>query len=423
MGGKKRLVVLGALVALVAALIPTGLAIGSHEGDQQAAEDSSVVLLTLGYHDEVSWEGNIQNISSKHNKCLSVSFGTDPELLDVTPIGGALGLYKDGLGVKSRRDGYGSPCGRVEAYRGEALSVALGDALDGYLMSAIDVDLELKHNAVVDVRFKHEGVSVAETRFDPMGGSDDGPDSKDGDNYRFYFRPMDGYDPILFDEVVFVAKKGAFSLEGGADLRHNHQPSAFGRLDPTSKSSQFEVVPRFDGQINCGELVFIEEAEFPDVFGELTLHSMELDDESDPGWSVGNCRPKFYNDDIGEDNLLFLPSSDDSRARFTIRIRLRNQPIESDSSGQVTTLVMLYNAAGDLTALQPVRACQGQPVLDGGGYDDFWSQEDVGMLPAGETACYFGAVSTPTGVDESGTTLGTEVWDIYFEDDPAFSFG
>ena len=431
MGGKKRLALLGALAALVAALVPTGLAIGSHEGAVVPAGDPSVVLMTFGNQDRVTWSGQTQDITSKSNDCLSVSFASTPELLDVSAIGGELGFVKDGLGVKSAGDGSGEPCGRIEAANGEAISVALGSALDDYLMSAIDVDLELKFNAVVDVHFLHDGVEVTDdpVRFEPMSGSDDGPDSRDGDNYRFFHRPMDGDDQLLFDEVVFEAVSGAFSLEGGADLANNNMANAFGQLaDPPSKSSQFEVFQTFAGEITCGDEVDIEDEAVPGVLGEVTMHAMEFDPVGDDpfGWYTTECLLKLYNDGVGPTHLLFLPFLEDTTGRYTIKITLEDQPIASDGSGQITTLVMTYNADGNLSPLSTVRECLGQPVLSGAGYDAFWTQGDVGLLPGDpgeEAACYFAVRSEPTGVDVSGGTVGTEVWDIYFEDDPAFSFG
>jgi hypothetical protein len=427
MGGKKRLVLLGALAALVAALIPTGMAIGSHEGSPAPAGEPSVVLLTLGNQDEVTWSGNTQPITSKTNRCLSVQFASSPDLLDVSPIGGDLGLVKDGLGVKSVSDGTGEPCGRIEADDDEAISVALGSDLDGYLMSAIDVDLELKFNAVVHVHFLHDGDEVTDpVPFNPMAGSDDGPDSRDGDNYRFFHRPLDGEDQLFFDEVVFEAVEGAFSLEGGADLADSSEDTAFGVLDPSSKSSQFEIFQTFAGEITCGDDVSIDDEDVPGVHGEVTMHAMEFDpDGTEPlAWYTTDCLLKLYNDGVGPGHLLFLPFLEDTSGRYTIRITLENQPIDSDGDGQITTLVMQYNADGDLTPLEAVEECRAQPVLSGEGYDEFWTQDDVGLLPDDETACYFSVASQPTGVDEdSGETVGTEVWDIYFEDDPAFSFG
>ena len=135
-------------------------------------------------------------------------------LLTVTPIGGDLGIVKDGLGVKSQGDGNSGPCGQAEADDGEGIAIALGSALSGYLIQAIDVDLELKFNAEVEITYRHDGQFVASDTFDGMG-SDDGPDSADLDNYR-YNSEEEGID-AFFDEVVFMATTGAFSLEAGVD--------------------------------------------------------------------------------------------------------------------------------------------------------------------------------------------------------------
>jgi hypothetical protein len=397
---------LTAVVALVAVLVPAGLAFGSHESGQAASGDSSVVLLTLGRSDEVTWEGATQGITTRNNNCLVVDLADNPEILVVTAIGGQLGHVKDGLGVKGAGDGSGEPCGRVES-DGEKISVALGSHLDGLLMTAIDVDLELKFNAVVEVSFLHDGTPVTDDPvvFSPMAGSDDGPDSADGDNYRFVFDPEE---PVFFDEVVFEPTSGSISLEGGAD------GTIDGTLDAGSNSSQFEVVETFDGQITCSDQVAIGDPVVDEVSGLVTMHALNLGE----GWDAACTELKDYNEEVTPSSLLFAPVLENSQARYTLTLTIEDQPITTDDDGQVTSLLMEYNdgtfGASDV-ALTP---CLGPPEFTA----LFFEQADTGLLPAaGDFACYYAVSVTPTHENE-GMVFGTEVWSIYFEDDPQFIF-
>lgn len=398
---RRRARILFGALALLAAVLPAGLAAGSHDGDSTFG-DPSVVLLTLGSVDRVTWMSETQTITGRNN--CSVTFGGS-DLLDFTPTGGQVGFVRDGLGVKSSGDGTGEPCGRVEASDGEAISVSLGSDLDGYLMTAIDVDLELKFNASVDVIFKHDGVTVASVLgFSGTGGSDDGPDSGDGDNYRFFARPTNGDDPVSFDEVVFDPTAGAVGLEGGADGTEN------GVL-ASNNSSQFEVKQSF-GQITCQDTVTIADADVEEVVGVITMEALDLDVSTAGGWDANCTLLKNYSEEVTESSLLFAPVLENSLARYTMILTIEDQPITTDGDGQTTSLVMEYNdgfGSGDRT-LQP---CNGQPQFT----EAFFEQNDTGLLPAGEFACYYAVSLAPTGEG-----VGTETWSIFFEDDPNFSF-
>lgn len=410
-----RLAVLAALAALAAVLVPAGLAAGSHEEDSVLTGDASYVLLTLGNKDHVTWTGDTtltQEINTKKNDCLAVDFEEEPDLLGVGASGGELGEVKDGLGVQGPSDGSGEPCGRVED--SEAIAVSLGTFLDDdFLMTAVDVDLELKFEAAVIVTYFHNDEKVAEDRFAPMEKADDGPDSKDGDNYRYHNRPLDSNgQQIHFDEVKFAPESGSFSLEGGADGTDN------GSLFDKSNASQFEVVETFDGEISCGDEVTIESG--VDVSGVVTMHSL-LDDMDDPEatWNSGCTLLKLYNDDVTNASLFFEPELENTSARYTLVYTAIDQAVTTESNGQISSLKMTYDPTPpfELTESVPLQACEGQPVLDSDdpGYDGFWEQTDVGLLPEGEFACFYSATVTTTGED-----TGDEVWGIYFEDDPGW---
>lgn len=396
----------GALIA--ALLVPAGLAAGSHGETSVSGGAPSVILLTLGRTDAISWQSlQPQRIATSNNDCLVVNFN-GPEILEITPGGGALGHVKDGFGVMGPNDGSGEPCGRVTP--GESISVSLGAAADGYLMSAVDVDLELKFNAAVSISYRHDGVEVAADTFSPGLGSDDGPDSKDGDNYRYFHRPTKNNAPAYFDEVVFSTTAGSFSLEGGADLQNNNAPNAFGKLDPRSKSSQFEVVPVYDGIITCQDELEIAGGS---ISGVLKMHSMEVDGI----WSTDNCPLKPYFSFATDDTIGFIPVLEGTRARYTIVVEATEQAV-TQLGGQILSLEALYDPEGDPDPTRPLLACEGQPVVDGEGYEEFWTQADTELIPGvNETACYYSVQLLPTG-----DGVGTEIWGIYFEDDPSFGF-
>jgi hypothetical protein len=381
--------VLGALV--LALLLPAGLATGSGWKHKDKGGSENVVLLSLGKHNYVQWNEAKQAISSKGG-CNTPTFGK-PNILEVSAGGGSLTLKHDGFGVKAKKAAWG--CDTVD--KNESLTVSAGAALDGWIMSALDVDLEVSKDAKVEISFRRDGAEVARATFQPKV-------KKDGTNVRYFHRPEKGGAPALFDEVVFKAKKGWFSLEGGHDQKAN------GKLHK-SKASQFEVVPEFDGEITCQDSITIADPNITSVVGQVTMHAMGSET-----WQTGDCQLKFYNDEVTSDLIAFLPSLAGMSARYTMDLTLHGQPI-TFSDGLISSLGLTYDAAGGSNPTRPLLQCVGQPVLGGGGYDAFWSQPDVGLLPAGETACFFNVE-----LDTTGPAVGTEFWKIYFEDDPSFGF-
>lgn len=386
---KPGALVLGVLV--VALLLPAGLATGTGWKNKDKGGSENVVLLTLGKSNHVRWGSLKQGISSKGG-CNRPSFGK-PDILEVTAGGGSLTLKNDGFGVKAQT-AWG--CDTVD--KGESLTVSMGKALEGLIMSALDVDLAVSKYARIEISFRRDGAEVASATFEPGV-------YKDGTNVRYFSRPMSGGKPIFFDQVVFKAKKGWFSLEGGDDQKE------YGKLHK-SKASQFEVGPEFDGEITCQDSIAIADPNITTVIGQVTMHAMG----SGEAWQAGDCQLKFYNDEVTSDLIAFLPSLAGMGARYTMDLTLHGQPI-TFSDGLISSLGLTYDSAGGSNPTNPLLQCVGQPVLGGGGYDAYWSQADVGLLPEGETACFFSVE-----LDTTGPGVGTEYWKIYFEDDPSFGF-
>lgn len=396
MANKKRLRGWALSALVVALLVPAGLATGSgwkHKNKSEGGNEN-VVLLTLGKRDHVKWGKLTQGISSKGG-CNAVRIDSKPDILGFAAGGGHLTLKDDGFGVKGKKAN-----GCDTADKGESISVTMGTALDGLIMSAIDVDLELDNKAKVHVSFRQGGNEVASDQFSPRV-------KKSRSNFRYFNRPSKGGSPVLFDEVVFTAKSGSFSLEGGDDQKK----SGYGKLDKKSKASQFEVVPAFDGEITCQDTIAIADPNVTTVVGQVTMHAM-----GSGSWQTDDCQLKFYNEAVTPDMIAFLPSLTGMSARYTMDLTIHNQPIEV-VDGVIVSLGLTYDATGDPNPTRPLLGCVGQPVLGGGGYEAFWSQPDVGLIPAGETACFF-----QVDLDTTGSGVGTENWRIYFEDDPSFGF-
>ncbi|HEU4318875.1 MAG TPA: hypothetical protein VFS66_02200 [Acidimicrobiia bacterium] len=412
MSGKitTRLALFAAVAALAAVVVPATFALGSHESGGTTEGAPSYVFLEMGRNDRVTFQGQTQSITTRNNDCTVVTLG-NPKLLELTAFGGVLGHTKDALGVQSPGDGSGEPCSRVDSGKSEAISVGLGSAMASYVMTAIDVDLELKGNAIVAVSYLHDGVPVASHTFDPTAASDDGPDSGDGDNYRYAHRPLNAGEPVYFDEVKFTPASGILSLEGGSDGTEN------GSL-ANNNFSQFEVIRGFDGEITCGDEEPIGAG--GTTSGVVTMHS----EDKGAGWLLDpNCDLKPYNAWTTDDSLAFVPELEGTTARYTIAVTVKDQEIVVEPDGTISSLIAVYDPAPalafpDVSADLPLPACLDTPVLvEGAAYNAFWTQADVGLLPENASACWYEASVAPTG-----DGVGTETWGIYFEDDPGFGF-
>jgi hypothetical protein len=244
--------IVGALgaVALAAALLP-GAAAGS---DPVTIGGGGVLRLHLGADgDKLLYEpptgsGELpatQTISTR--KCVaSLSPPASLVTLTPTPEAASVGLFDHGLGVKGSSDGTGTPCGRVDG-PSQALTLSLGETLAGKLIDFAELDIEAKFDVLVRAQ-AYLGGSIVATETLPSGsGSDSGPDSADGDNYRWLVDPASPFDTLVLS-VDPSTPGGAFSLEGGAD---GTAPGDLGAAFPTSDSLfQLEDVT---GVLDCGE--------------------------------------------------------------------------------------------------------------------------------------------------------------------------
>lgn len=164
-----------------------------------------------------------------------------------------------GSGVGSKSEGNGQPCGRIDPT--QTLTLDLGTGLNGKFIDFAEIDVELKFSATVTLT----GYLVNGSTSTSMGswnyastGSDSGPDSGDGDNYRIRY-PKDG-STTLVNRLVFSinGSTGGASLEGGAD---GTQPCdsldgctvpSLGQTLSNTTDSLFHLV-NVDGILDCGQ--------------------------------------------------------------------------------------------------------------------------------------------------------------------------
>jgi hypothetical protein len=190
-----------------------------------------------------------QSFSANTNKC--VYQGGSQSLMAVTapvPPNAARTIvgYQQkengyGLGVNTRgKEGAGS-CNQTNL--GETLVLELqNDAgpLAGLYVGSAELDVELKFNATLHVAFSRDGQELGSRTYS-CDGSDCGPDSGGGDNYRLSVSPLSGQP---FDKMVFTTSstnsQAAAIIEGGNDA---------GTAD-----SIFNIVQLLN-PIECGETV------------------------------------------------------------------------------------------------------------------------------------------------------------------------
>ncbi len=388
------------LAAMVALSIPVVFA-GGAEGDPVYAPEG-VLELNLGKSDSFTWDTYTDSIQTRRNNCEV--FNYSQTLATLTPFNGTIGFVKDGIGVRGAGDGGGATCGQINSANAEALSISLSGVLgDGYVMAAVDLDLEFKHGGEALIEFFLGGTLVDSVVFNPDGPADDGPDSSDGDNYRFAHDFLDetGVPTAVFDTVKITALSGELSLEGGAD---GTEP---GTLNIASNSSQFGIYKEYDGELTCGEIATDFEAGYQ---GDFKLESI-----SEDGTPV-DCGSKYYDiePDPANSDFLFAPADADTggTAIFSGVLTADAQPITVDPLTGLQVILLEYDPTGG-TTFQPMFACEQHP-----GGTPITSL--AGVLPAGETYCFFDVI-----IDvyyDDNVMVADEAWYVVGEDDPNFSF-
>ena len=308
----RRLVLIGAALAIVGALVPSGFATGDEHSDPGLPDGGHLRLHfgADGNRFEHSTEGIEPILAPGDCKALIGGAVGDSDLVAVlpTPTTGFVGTETAGntvigLGVRpaSGPGTSGANCGYVN--RNEALTIRLGADLAGYIADSAEIDFDGKYGVKLLAALYLKGQPVRDGSGNPVviekqtTGSDSGPDNTSRDND---FLVIDGF---FFDEVRLsgtgTSNKAVFALEGG----RVGDPRAPGGLRETlgTYDTVFHLV-QADG-ILC-ELDSVTEfgragSSEPD---EATLTRGE--DGS------GQCVPYLlelgYDEEAGEQSVLFL---------------------------------------------------------------------------------------------------------------------
>lgn len=213
---------------------------------------------------------------------------SSPSLFDLSPtpessrVGYATsGAAKFGLGVNSA-EGTGK-CTQINAPN-EMLTLSLRNGappLEGTYIDFMELDIEAKFNATINIELWRDGALVDTFVEDcTSSGSDCGPDSADGDNFRLR---VSAVNMALFDEVRLYATGGtgaAVTLEAGADGTNvygfaNDVIDGFAETElGGTKDSVFHLVSLGEGVLTCnagdgsafafeGATVTVERQSFP----------------------------------------------------------------------------------------------------------------------------------------------------------------
>ena len=224
---RSKLLAAGASFAAITVLIlvlPATVASGS-AASTSTLVDGGVLRLALGTTDRLTFHepdgiggyetsaAGTQSITNSSGCRLAP--GGDLVTFSPVPINNSVGFVSDAIGVRGSSEGNGQPCGRIDAPN-QQLILDLGDGLAGKVIDYAEIDLELKFGATALVTGFLDGTPVGLAEDYSSTGSDSGPDSADGDNYRIRF-PQEGTTTVDRLVISISSPTGGASLEGGAD--------------------------------------------------------------------------------------------------------------------------------------------------------------------------------------------------------------
>jgi hypothetical protein len=370
-GHRAKVGILGALAVTIAAVLPLGVAVVPVTAlPLDTLPDAGVLRLHLGSSPQ-QWRFEPAE-GSPTTQPVGISSGcklapTSGALVSLspTPSSATIGLTTDGIGVRGKGEGAGVPCGRVNGT--QRLTVSLnGSALSGALADFMELDIEAKGNVVVVAELYLAGDLVGTHELPTGDRSDSGPDSGDGDNYRFRVPPAG---TTAFDSFVLRAKDvGEFSLAGGAD---GTAPESLGAQLGTTDS--LIHLKEASGILDCGE-------SSGDVTGGATTANFTRG--FNPGCELIPYLLRVENDDV----LVQKDLTGQSGANFTMTVTWDAEPAPADGGtlNRQTFIDYTPEDAGDET---PLRWCES----DGGGNPS---------PPAGEFWCLTAQSSTLVGNGE-----------------------
>jgi hypothetical protein len=185
-------------------------------------------------------------------RCKATTSGVMAVAPTPAPPQGRVGLVDTGLGVVVKGEGQGTPCGRVDG-TDQALTLT-PDVGAGAVFDFAELDIEAKGGATVRAELRLGGALQA-TETIATAGPDSGPDSADGDNFRWRVPSVDG-PTVYFDELVLKVDPStptaAFSLEGGGD---GTTPEPGGLGDQLATTDTLFHLVDGDGVLDCGDSV------------------------------------------------------------------------------------------------------------------------------------------------------------------------
>jgi hypothetical protein len=223
--------------------------------------------LDSGDFDKITWHQAL----SANNQCRLVSTPVDGRapLVEITAVNPEnpsdsrlyAGLVSGSIGVRSTApgasEGKGEPCGRIDGLQ-QALKVdLLGGAATGF-----ELDVEAKFNADLEVVLtQSDGTSITGTFVTSAeSGSDNGPDSGDGDNYLVTSSDLnvpDAFPISSFTVQPARSSGGAVSLEGGSDYTTPTEAGPWGfALGKTV--TIIEIGALGTGLLDCGDVDSVE---------------------------------------------------------------------------------------------------------------------------------------------------------------------
>ncbi len=348
-----------AVFAVVAVMVPMTLApVAVTALPLDTLPEAGILRLHLGSSpqqwrfDPVQGASTSQAVGVSSGCKLSPTSGSLVSYLP-TPSNGSLGLTTDGIGVRSSGEGAGVPCGRVDGDKSQQLRVSLdGAGLSGALADYMELDIEAKGDVIVIADLYLRGDLVDSYELPTGARSDSGPDSADGDNYRFRVPPAPG--TSAFDAFVLRPKNniGSFSLAGGQD---GTAPEPGGLGDDLGTSDSLVHLKEATGILDCGDST-------GDVTGGDTTANFTRGQNT--GCELIPYLLRVENDDV----LLQKDLTGQTGANFTMTVTWDAEPAPADG-GTLTRQTFIDYTPETPGGETPLLWCDGGPTPPAG---EFW---------------------------------------------------
>jgi hypothetical protein len=349
-----------AVFAVVTVMVPMTLApISVTALPLDTLPEAGVLRLHLGSSPQQWRFDPVEGLST--SQAVGVSSGcklspTSGPLVSYAPTTSStyVGLTTDGIGVRANGEGSGVPCGRVDGDKKQTLTVSLnGTALSGALADYMELDIEAKGDVIVIAELYLNGERVGPSYELPTGSrSDSGPDSADGDNYRFRVPPAPG--TAAFDAFVLRPKNnvGSFSLAGGQD---GTAPEGGGLGEDLGTSDSLIHLKEATGILDCGD-------SSGDVTGGDTTANFTRGQNAD--CELIPYLLRVENDDV----LLQKDLTGQAGANFTMVVTWDAEPAPADGGALSRTTNIDYTPE-DAAGVHPIEWCLAGPTPPAG---EFW---------------------------------------------------